>query len=96
MTSRKKEEQQRTISEPKGVKSGHWWDNDAPEELLSVGELFPDGLVRPIRGVLSLAMMAKQEGLRGVVVPAPNAQGAAVVDEFKVHHVAGLSAVHGD
>jgi magnesium chelatase family protein len=68
------------------------WDNDALEELLFVGELSLDGLVRPIRGVLSLALMAKQEGLRGVVVPEPNAQEAAVVDEFNVHHVASLSA----
>ena len=68
------------------------WDNDALEELLFVGELSLDGLVRPIRGVLSLAMMAKQEGLRGVVVPEPNAQEAAVVDEVNVHHVASLLA----
>ena len=68
------------------------WDNDALDELLFVGELSLDGLVRPIRGVLSLAMMAKQEGLRGVVVPEPNAQEAAVVDEVNVHHVASLSA----
>jgi len=68
------------------------WDNDALEELLFVGELSLDGLVRPIRGVLSLAIMAKQEGLRGVVVPEPNAQEAAVVDEFNVHHVASLFA----
>jgi len=67
------------------------WDNDALEELLFVGELSLDGLVRPVRGVLSLAMMAKQEGLRGVVVPEPNAQEAAVVDEVNVHHVASLS-----
>jgi magnesium chelatase family protein len=68
------------------------WDNDALDELLFVGELSLDGLVRPIRGVLSLAMMAKQEGLRGVVVPEPNAREAAVVDEFDVRHVASLSA----
>ena len=68
------------------------WDNDALEELLFVGELSLDGLVRPIRGVLSLALMAREEGLRGVVVPESNAQEAAVVDEVKVHHVASLSA----
>lgn len=68
------------------------WDNDALEELLFVGELSLDGLVRPIRGALSLALMAKQEGLRGVVVPEPNAQEAAVVDEVNVHHVASLLA----
>ncbi len=68
------------------------WENDALEELLFVGELSLDGLVRPIRGALSLAMMAREEGLRGVVVPEPNAQEAALVDEVNVHHVASLSA----
>ncbi len=57
-----------------------------------MGELSLDGQVRPIRGVLSLALMAKQEGLRGVVVPEPNAQEAAVVDGVNVHHVASLLA----
>ncbi len=68
------------------------WDKDALEELLFVGELSLDGLVRPIRGVLSLAMMAREEGLRGVVVPEPNAREAAVVDAIRIHHVASLLA----
>jgi len=68
------------------------WDHPALQELLFVGELSLDGLVRPTRGVLSLAMMAREEGLRGVVVPEPNANEAAVVDEIKVHYVASLSA----
>ena len=50
------------------------WKHDALEECLFVGELSLDGLVRPTRGILSLALMAKEEGLRGVVVPEPNAQ----------------------
>ena len=41
------------------------WNNDALEELLFVERAALDGLVRPIRGLLSGAMMAKQEGLRG-------------------------------
>ena len=36
--------------------------------------------------------MARQEGLRGVVVPDPKAQEAAVVEEISVQHVASLSA----
>jgi magnesium chelatase family protein len=68
------------------------WDHATLEELLFVGELSLDGLVRPTRGVLSLAMMAKEEGLAGVVVPEPNAHEAAVVDGITVHHVASLLA----
>ena len=62
------------------------------KELLFIGELSLDGLVRPVRGALSLAMMAREEGLRGVVVPEPNAQEAAVVDKIDVRPVASLSA----
>ncbi len=72
--------------------SMHDWDNPALRELLFVGELSLDGLVRPIRGALSLAMTAKEEGLRGVVVPEPNAHEAAVVDGIRVHHLASLLA----
>ena len=68
------------------------WDGHPLEELLFVGELSLDGLVRPVRGALSLAMMAREEGLRGVVVPEPNAKEAAVVDKVDVRPVASLSA----
>ncbi len=68
------------------------WDKEALEGLLFVGELSLDGLVRPTRGVLSLAMMAREEGLWGLVVPEPNAREAAVVDEIRVHYVASLLA----
>ena len=49
-------------------------------------------LVRPVRGVLSLAMMAREEGFLGVVVPEPNAREAAVVGGIDVRSVASLSA----
>jgi magnesium chelatase family protein len=68
------------------------WDGDLLEELLFVGELSLDGLVRQVRGVLSLAMMAREEGFRGVVVPEPNAAEAALVDGIDVRSAASLSA----
>ncbi len=68
----------------------------AGEEILRrnlfVGELSLDGQVRPVRGVLSLALMAREEGLRGIVVPAPNAREAAVVEGIEVRAAATLGA----
>lgn len=54
----------------------------APEMLadtMFVGELSLDGGVKPVRGVLPLAVMAKERGLRRMVVSADNAAEAAVV-----------------
>lgn len=51
------------------------------------GELALDGTVRPVNGVLPMAMKAREEGCEGVVVPADNAAEAAVVDELTVFPV---------
>ncbi len=68
-------------------------DGDCPErsaEFMIAGELALDGRVRPIRGALSMAMLARQEGYRGVIVPRENAEEAAVVDGIEVIAVAAL------
>jgi magnesium chelatase family protein len=59
-------------------------------ELLMVGELSLDGAVRPVRGVLPVAICARQEGRRGVIVPRENAAEAAVVDGVDVFPVGTL------
>ena len=51
------------------------------------GELALDGTVRPVNGVLPMAMKAREEGCEGVIVPADNAAEAAVVDELTVFPV---------
>lgn len=50
------------------------------EEYLLLGELSLDGGLRPVRGVLSMALMARDEGLKGVIVPRENLAEALVVD----------------
>ena len=57
------------------------------DELFIMGELALDGKVRPVRGVLPMAIRARSEGRRGVVVPAENAAEAAVVDGLDVYPV---------
>ena len=61
-----------------------------------VGELSLEGLARPVKGALSMAMTAaKEAGLRGVVVPAENAQEAAVVEDLEVIAVGSLTQAVG-
>lgn len=62
---------------------------------LFAGELSLDGRLRPIRGALAMAALARQRGLIGVVVPAENAQEAAVVEGIDVIGAASLPEVVG-
>jgi magnesium chelatase family protein len=57
------------------------------------GELGLDGSVRPISGVLSLALCAAANGASRLFVPAANAAEAALVPELHVVPVASLSAL---
>jgi magnesium chelatase family protein len=56
-----------------------------------VGELSLDGSVRPISGVLPIALGAKAEGKTAVIVPQENALEAAVVEGLEVYAVASLA-----
>jgi magnesium chelatase family protein len=69
-----------------------------PEQLRDfafVGELALDGSVRPIKGALSMAMAAAQQGIPRLMVPAANAREAAVVKEVAVHAVTSLADAVG-
>lgn len=63
--------------------------------LLFAGELALDGRLRPVHGVINLAMLARSMGMRGVVVPADNASEAAAVEGIKVYPASRLSSVVG-
>lgn len=66
---------------------------DAFDRYLLMGELSLDGSVLPIRGALSMAIQAQQEGFRGFVLPAVNAREAAMVAKLDVYGVSHLSEV---
>lgn len=57
---------------------------------LIVGELSLDGTIRPIRGALSIALLAKQKGIRDVYVPQENAAEASVVDGVTIFPIQSL------
>lgn len=59
----------------------------ALDSCFIMGELSLDGAVRPVKGVLSMAIRARREGKRAVIVPQENAAEAAVVDGLEVYPV---------
>ncbi len=66
--------------------------SDRFEQYAVVGELSLEGRTRPAKGVLSMALSAaRQDGLRGIVVPDTNAYEAAVVEELEVIPVSSLA-----
>ncbi len=60
------------------------------EEFVMVGELALTGAVRPVKGVLQIALSARAAGRAGVLVPVENAAEAAVVSGLKVYPVRNL------
>ena len=63
------------------------------DQYVIMGELSLDGNVNPIRGVLPMAIQAKKEGYKGIIVPKENAMEAAVVDGIDVIGVENLTRV---
>jgi magnesium chelatase family protein len=60
---------------------------DKASNILSVGELSLDGRVRPVRGALSIALAARENGITNVLLPEENATEAAVVQGVNVFPV---------
>ena len=54
------------------------------DHYLLIGELSLDGTIKPVRGALAIAMAAKKEKVRGVILPEQNAAEAAVVSDVEI------------
>src|SRR5580700_2184448 len=65
-------------------------ETDQLENFVVVGELALTGAIRPVKGVLAIALRARQDGRAGVLVPAENAAEAAVVAGLQVIPVQNL------
>lgn len=63
------------------------------EHYMLVGELSLDGSLQPIRGALPIALCAKREGYKGLILPAVNAEEAAVVEGLEVYGLKNLQEV---
>ncbi|MEM7013206.1 MAG: magnesium chelatase domain-containing protein, partial [Verrucomicrobiota bacterium] len=60
------------------------------EKSCIVGELALNGRIRPVKGVLSLAIEARNRGRKAIIVPKENAAEAAVVDGIYAYGVSNL------
>ncbi|MFB6258536.1 MAG: YifB family Mg chelatase-like AAA ATPase [Flavobacteriales bacterium] len=61
------------------------------EECMMMGELSLDGSLRPIRGALPIAVRARDQGMKGLFLPADNAAEASVVEGLQVYGVQHIS-----
>ena len=63
------------------------------KDYMMVGELGLDGRLKPVRGVLSVAIRARKEKFKGLLVPRENAREAAVVNNLDIYGMDNLSDV---
>lgn len=66
---------------------------DKLESYLIMGELSLDGGLQPIKGVLPIAIKAREEGFKGFILPKQNAREAAVVNNLDVYGVESITEV---
>ena len=67
--------------------------NDHLDEYMMVGELGLDGKLQPIRGALPIAIKARAEKFKGLIVPRQNVREAAVVNQVNVYGMDSLLEV---
>jgi magnesium chelatase family protein len=66
---------------------------DALKDYVIMGELSLDGELRPIKGALPIAIQARKENFKGLIVPLQNAREAAIVNKLEVYGVQHISEV---
>ncbi len=70
---------------------------DAPDldRYLILGELALDGILRPVKGALPIAVEARNKGLKGFILPKENANEAAIVNDLEIIGVENLKQAIG-
>ena len=66
---------------------------DRMDRYIIMGELGLDGSLRPIKGVLPIAIEARRRQCKGIIVPAANAREAAIVNNLEVYGAESLKQV---
>jgi magnesium chelatase family protein len=77
------------------VAASEQMESDQLDRFILVGELALNGAVRPVKGVLPIALRAREQGKTGVLVPTDNAAEAAVVAGLQVIPVQNLREAVG-
>jgi magnesium chelatase family protein len=75
------------------IKNCYRLESPAFSELLFYGELNLNGELNPVKGVLNIALFARQKGFRGIVIPFANRAEAAFVGGIEVYALKNLVQV---
>lgn len=67
--------------------------SDKLSRYLIMGELSLDGSIQPIKGVLPIAIKAREAEFDGLIIPQENAREAAVVNNLNVYGVSNIKEV---
>lgn len=67
--------------------------SDSLKDFVIMGELSLDGKVQPIKGALPIAIKARQEKFKGLILPKANAREAAIVNDLDVYGVDNIKEV---
>ncbi len=67
--------------------------NEELDKYIIMGELSLDGTLLPIKGVLPIAIKAREEGFKGFILPKHNAREAAIVNNLEVYGVENIREV---
>lgn len=62
-------------------------------DYIIMGELSLDGSLRPIKGVLPIAIEARRQHFKGIILPADNAREAAIVNNLEVYGAHNIKEV---
>ncbi|MDF3077844.1 MAG: magnesium chelatase [Sphingobacteriaceae bacterium] len=63
------------------------------DKFVILGEVSLDGGLQPVKGALPIAIQARKDGFKGVLLPKANAREAAIVNDLEVYGVESLSEV---
>lgn len=66
---------------------------DHLDQYLIMGELSLDGSLQPIKGVLPIAIQAREDGFKGFFLPKQNAKEAAIVNDLEVYGIDNIKEV---
>ena len=68
-------------------------DDTMLSQFMMIGELGLDGKLKPVAGALPVAIRARKEQFKGLIVPKENAREAAVVNQLDVYGMENLTDV---
>lgn len=73
--------------------SGQLENHEKLKDYVIMGELSLDGIIRPIKGALPIAIQARKEEFKGLILPNENAREGAMVNKLNVYGVSHIKEV---